>query len=91
VQHAGRRPADVDDLTLTDRVMSEVFGDEDIPKGSIDVNAEHGVIVLRGEVPTPQMIESVESRVRRVSGVRDVRNLLHLPKTPARSNAGPRR
>ena len=71
------------DATLSQRVESEVFRDPDIPKGRINVNAEQGVVVLRGEVDRPEQIRSVETAVRRVSGVVDVENLLHLPDTPA--------
>jgi osmotically-inducible protein OsmY len=71
------------DQTLAHKVESEVFQSDDIPKGQINVNAENGVIVLRGQVKTPDLINEIERRVRAVTGVRDVRNLLHPPKTPA--------
>ncbi|HEX6489112.1 MAG TPA: BON domain-containing protein [Candidatus Dormibacteraeota bacterium] len=87
--HTGQ--LELDDQTLTDKVMSEVFGGADVPKSTIDVNSEHGVVVLRGQARTPKLIDEIEAKVRAVDGVRDVRNLLHLPKTPAQSNKGPRR
>ena len=83
-----RQTLELDDNTLTAKVMSELFSDPDLPKGSIDVNSEYGVVVLRGEVRTPELIKEIEKRVRRIAGVRDVRNLLHLPKTPAQMATG---
>ena len=71
------------DATLVAKVQSEVFRDADMPKGQVDVNAEEGVVVLRGQVERPELIEELERKVRKVQGVVDVENLLHLPGTPA--------
>jgi hypothetical protein len=68
-----------DDVTLTRKVETEIFRDADVPKGQINVNAERGKIFLRGEVETQQMIKDLEERARKVQGVEDVENLLHLP------------
>ena len=78
---AGREPADerLNDPALARKVESEVFRDEDIPKGKISVNAEYGVIYLRGEVPNAEVMEELGVRARRVDGVRAVENLTHLP------------
>jgi osmotically-inducible protein OsmY len=72
-----------DDVTLARKVESELFRDEDVPKGRINVNAENGKIVIRGEVDRPEMISELEERVRKVQGVQGVENLLHVPGTPA--------
>jgi osmotically-inducible protein OsmY len=74
-----------DDATLTSKVESEIFRDADVPKGRINVNAENGVVVLRGEVDQPELISDLEQKTRKVQGVRDVANLLHTPGTPAPS------
>ncbi len=66
------------DSTLAHKVESEVFQDLDIPSGRINVNAEFGVITLRGTVDRPNQIGELERRARAVNGVRDVRNLVHL-------------
>jgi osmotically-inducible protein OsmY len=68
-----------DDVTLTRKVETEIFRDADIPKGQINVNAENGKIYLRGEVEQPELITDLEKRARKVQGVHDVENLLHLP------------
>ena len=72
-----------DDVTLARKVETELFRDPDVPKGQININAENGVIVLRGEVEKPDMIDDLVAKARNVQGVRDVENLLHLPETPA--------
>jgi osmotically-inducible protein OsmY len=86
VQHLKEAPKEYDDATLAQKVQSEIFRDADSPKGQVDVNAEDGIIVLRGEVERPELIEQLVERTRSVQGVRDVQNLLHLPGTPAPTN-----
>lgn len=70
------------DAVLASKVMTELFRDQRIPKGSINVNAENGIVQLRGQVEHPEQILEIESRVRRIPGVADVEVLLHLPGTP---------
>ena len=72
-----------DDVTLTRKVETEIFRDADVPKGQINVNAENGKVYLRGEVGQPELIKDLEERARKVQGVQDVENLLHLPGTEA--------
>ena len=60
-----------------------MFRDPTIPKGRINVNAENGVIELRGQLDSADQIERIAARVRQVPGVLDVANLMHLPGTPA--------
>jgi osmotically-inducible protein OsmY len=72
-----------DDVTLTRKVETEIFRDADIPKGQINVNAENGKIYLRGEVGQLELIKDLEKRARKVQGVQEVENLLHLPGTEA--------
>jgi hypothetical protein len=79
----GTPAEEYDDVTLARKVESEVLGAPDIPKGSINVNAVDGVVELRGQVRTSEEINEIERRVRKVHGVRDVNNLLHLQETPA--------
>ena len=68
-----------DDVTLARKVETEIFRDADVPKGQINVNAENGIVVLRGEVPRPEMIDDLVGKARSVQGVVEVENLLHLP------------
>jgi osmotically-inducible protein OsmY len=76
-----------DDVTLARKVETEIFRDADVPKGQINVNAENGKIVLRGEVEKPELIKDLEERTRKVQGVQDVENLLRVPgaEAPAES------
>jgi osmotically-inducible protein OsmY len=68
-----------DDVTLARKVETEIFREEDVPKGRINVNAEEGVVFLRGEVDRLALIEDLEQAARTVQGVREVENFLHLP------------
>jgi hypothetical protein len=74
---------EIDDLTLTRKVESEVFRAADAPKGQVDVNTENGIVYLRGELKRREEIEKLVANVEKVEGVKGVKNLLHLPKTPA--------
>ena len=76
-----REPAD--DVTLARKVETEIFRAEDAPKGGVSVNAENGVVFLRGVVEEREWIERFDAAARSVEGVKEVRNLLHLPGTPA--------
>ncbi len=87
-QHLREQPKPApDDWTLAQKVETEIFRDPKVPKGQINVNAEHGVVYLRGEVPTTDLVEELERATRRVQGVADVHNLLHLPGEPAPGRA----
>jgi osmotically-inducible protein OsmY len=81
--HLHEQPKEFDDVTLARKVETKIFRDAGVPKGQINVNAEDGVVYLRGEVPTPEMIDDLFEKTRHVQGVHGVKNLLHLPNTPA--------
>jgi osmotically-inducible protein OsmY len=83
----GREPAEerLNDPALARKVESEVFRDDVLPKGDISVNAENGVIYLRGQVPSTDAMAELTARARAVDGVRAVENLTHLPGEPART------
>jgi BON domain len=71
------------DVTLAQKVESELFRGEAVPKGQINVNAQDGVVQLRGEVPNEDLIGDLVEKARSVQGVLDVENLLHTPGQPA--------
>ena len=72
----------MDDMTLADRVRSEIFRDHDAPKGSVSVDVQSGVAYLRGEVADQTWIDRLGTSTRRVEGITGVKNLLHAPGTP---------
>jgi hypothetical protein len=84
---ASQRPKDLDDVGLARKVETVIFRDEGVPKGKIDVNAADGVVWLRGEAQTPDMIKILERQASEIPEVKKVENLLHLPKTPAPTRA----
>jgi osmotically-inducible protein OsmY len=71
----------MDDNTLKGKVETELFRDESIPKGRINVHVVDGVVELRGEVKRPEVKKELEAKARAIPEVREVSNLLHLPKT----------
>jgi osmotically-inducible protein OsmY len=83
VQHLKEEPKAFDDATLANKIRSEVFRDPDVPKGQINVSVQDGVAQLRGQVPRPELIDDLVEQTRKVQGVREVENLLHLPGTEA--------
>jgi len=82
VTHRGQTPPELDDVSLVRKVESELGRDRTIPKGPISINADRGIVVLRGELEDAQQIQRIEHEVRKVAGVRDVENLLHPPTVP---------
>jgi BON domain len=76
-----RKP--LDDVTIARKVESTIFRDAEVDKGDVDVNVADGVVWLRGEVQTRDLINELTARAARVTEVRRVESLLHLPETPA--------
>jgi hypothetical protein len=84
---AQAKPKQLDDATITSKVESVLFRDDSIDKGKINVNTADGVVWLRGEARTPEQIKELEARTLEIPEVKQVENLLHLPKTPAPTRA----
>jgi osmotically-inducible protein OsmY len=80
---SGTRVGPTDDVTLRDRAESTLFRDPKVPKGSINISAERGILVLRGEVPDARMRNKLGREAEKIEGVWGVHNLLHLPGEPA--------
>lgn len=78
-----RHSDDLDDITLVRKVETELFRDRTVPKGQISINADHGIVVLRGQIDDAWQVAPIEQAVRKIHGVRDVDNLLHPPAIPA--------
>jgi BON domain len=76
---AGDGAGTLPDPDLANKVRSEIFRAEDAPKGDVNVNAENGVIYLRGEIDSAEEREELTTNARRIRGVRGVVNLLHPP------------
>jgi BON domain len=80
-RHRRREP--IDDITLAHKVESELFRRTGVPKGRISVNAEDGVVFLRGVIDREEDLARMEAETRRIAGVRNVENLLHTRDTTA--------
>ena len=73
----------LDDLTLAQKVESQLFRRAGVPKGQVSVNAEEGVVFLRGVMQRQEDIERLGEQARRINWVRYVENVIHPPGTPA--------
>ena len=87
VRHEPSTKKVLDDAGLAAKVETMLFGNPLVPKGALNVNVEEGVVIVRGEVEERGRIDTIERAVRRIKGVREVRNLLHTPGTPAPNKA----
>ncbi len=84
VRHIGSEESpSASDAALTAKIESEVLSRRTYPKGQISVNSADGVVELRGVCDSPEQISELEQEVRKVTGVSDIHNYLHLPNTPA--------
>jgi osmotically-inducible protein OsmY len=79
--------SDLDDAALAHKVETEIFRPADAPKGSVNVNAQDGVVYLRGEISDQGWIDRLVSDASKVEGVRRVENLLHRPGETAPTGA----
>ncbi len=70
------------DETLKHKVQSDVIGPSNIPSGQINVDVSEGIVALRGQVDHRETMQELHAKVRKIEGVRDVQNLLHLPGEP---------
>jgi hypothetical protein len=94
-----RGATELDDATLTHKVETELFRDPTVPKGRMNINAEHGTVVLRGRVHSRDQIERIMVATIGIDGVRGVQSLLQadeeteLPfdEPPARPSDEPRK
>jgi hypothetical protein len=78
-----RRREELPDPDLANKVRSEIFRDKNAPKGHVNVSSENGIVYLRGQVPSTEDEKRLATRARRIGGVREVVDLLHLPGEPA--------
>jgi hypothetical protein len=75
-------PEPLGDAAIAREVESTIFQDVEVHRGQVDVKVAEGVVRLRGEVRTPDLINELEARAVRVPQVRRVENLLRTPALP---------
>jgi osmotically-inducible protein OsmY len=68
-----------DDVTLSRKVESVAFRAAHTPKGQVSVNAENGVVYLRGRLDTTDQIAALVDAAGAIDGVKEVKSLLHTP------------
>jgi hypothetical protein len=68
----------LDEAALAHKVESILFRDPDVDKGSINFNAEHDAVFLRGTVADRARAHELQRRVEAIDGVGTVVNLLRV-------------
>lgn len=68
---------ETNDPTLVARVESELFRDQALPKGKLNIDAANGVVTLRGTLDDDALADDILERTRAVEGVEQVVDLLH--------------
>jgi hypothetical protein len=69
----------LDDVSLARKVESEAFREAGVSKSHVSVNAEKGVVFLRGSLETEREIEDLVRAAAGVDGVARVESRLHTP------------
>lgn len=73
----------LDDVSLAQKVESVAFREAAVSKAHVSVNAEKGVVFLRGRLETEDEIQRLVRAAAAVDGVERVENLLHTPRFQA--------
>jgi osmotically-inducible protein OsmY len=71
------------DAVLLERVRSEAIGPSEVPNAQLVTTVVDGIVELRGKIDTLPQREALLAAVAAVDGVREVRDLTHLPDEPA--------
>lgn len=69
---------EMEDNTLQTRIMDRLSQDPRVDASMIDVDVNHGDVILRGTVPSSEEKMAAEDVARRVSGVKNVRDDLRV-------------
>jgi len=75
----GHRKEPLDDVSLAQKVEGEAFRQAGVPKAHVSVNAEGGVVYLRGRLDSEREIEELVRAAGAVEGVNRVESKLHTP------------
>jgi len=73
----------LDDVSLARKVESVAFREAGVSKAHVSVNAENGVVYLRGRLEGEREIENLVRAAAAVEGVARVENMLHTPRFQA--------
>jgi hypothetical protein len=77
---ANKHREPLDDVTLAQKVESEAFRHAGVSKAHVSVNAEAGVVYLRGRLESDEEINGLVKAAAAVEGVNRVESLLHTPR-----------
>jgi hypothetical protein len=71
----------LDDVSLASKVESVAFREAGVSKAHVSVNAEKGVLYLRGRLESEREIEDLVRAAAAVEGVARVENMLHAARS----------
>jgi osmotically-inducible protein OsmY len=71
------------DAVLLERVRSQAIGPSSVPTAQLVTTVVDGVVELRGRIDTLPQRDELLAAVAAIDGVREVRDLTHLPEEPA--------
>jgi hypothetical protein len=81
-QHSSARPAPLDDAAVAAKLKSALQRAPDLDTDNLEVTVADGVVQLRGEVRSQDVIDRLVARTREVSDVGQVESLLRVRPTP---------
>ena len=67
----------MDDVTIAQRIRSEVLGRPSLSAKGIVVDVNEGIARLRGQLDDAKLIHRLVEETKNIPGVRDVESLLH--------------
>jgi hypothetical protein len=67
----------MDDVTIAQRIRSEVLGGPSLSAKGIVVDVNEGVARFRGQLDDAELIHRLVEETKNIPGVRDVESLLH--------------
>jgi osmotically-inducible protein OsmY len=71
---------EISDAILETRIKSRLLGDTGLRAYRIEVEATNGVVSLRGDLPSQNLIDVALQTVKAIEGVKETHNLLRVSK-----------
>jgi len=78
VSIAGLAGADTKDVWITTKAKIAVLTADDVKASGINVDTVDGVVTIHGKVPNETSKQNAATAVRKLDGVKDVKNLLQV-------------
>jgi hyperosmotically inducible protein len=80
----------INDVTIVSEIRARLARDRPFNYARVDVDADRGIVALRGVVSSAEQRERAEELGRTVEGVRQINNLLRVHPAPIHTDEGSR-